>query len=67
MSIFDPRQTGSGAEPDADREREDAPLPTRFGRDGRRPRRPKSGAERATGEPRPAPDDERPFDDDGGL
>ena len=67
MSISDPRQTGSGAEPDADREREDRPLPTRFGRDARRRPRPKSGAERATGEPRPAADDERAFEDDGGL
>jgi hypothetical protein len=67
MSISDPRQTGSGAEPDADREREDPPLPTRFGRDARRRPRPKFGAEPATGEPRPAADDERPFEDDGGL
>jgi hypothetical protein len=67
MSVFDQKQTVSGTEPDADREREDAPLPTRFGRDGRRLRRPKSGAERATGEPRPAPHDERPFEDQGGL
>jgi hypothetical protein len=69
MSIFDPRQTGSGAEPDADREREDAPLPTRFGRHGRRRPRPlpKSGADRVPGEPRAAPDDEHPFEDDGGL
>jgi hypothetical protein len=34
MSIFDPRQPGSGAEPDSNRERDDAPLPTRFGRTG---------------------------------
>jgi hypothetical protein len=69
MSIFDPRQTGSGAEPDGEREQEDAPLPTRFGRDARRRMRPRpqSGAERATGEPRAAPDDEQPFEDDGGL
>jgi hypothetical protein len=67
MSISDPGQTGSGAEPDADREREDAPLPTRFGRDARRRRRPKSGAKCATDDARPAADDERPFEDDGGL
>jgi hypothetical protein len=69
MSIFDPRQTGSGDEPDADRERKDAPLPTKFGREARRRRRPRpaSGVGRATGEPRADPDDERPFEDDGGL
>ena len=69
MSSFDPRQTGSGAEQDADSEREDAPLPTRFGRDAHRRlrSRPKSRAERATDERRAAPDDEDPFEDDGGL
>jgi hypothetical protein len=69
MSSFDPRRTGSGAEPDAHRERQDAPLPTRYGRDWRRRRRPRpdSGADRPTGEPRAAPGDERPFEDDGRL
>ena len=67
MSIFDPNQTDPGAEADAEREREDAPFPTRFGRDRRRRRRPASGAERAPGESRAAQDDERPFEDNGGL
>ena len=70
MSIFDPRQTGSGAEPDLNRERDDAPLLTRFGRDGRRRRprpQPNSAPRHMTGEPRAGPDDQRPFEDDGRL
>jgi hypothetical protein len=63
MSIFDPKQTDSGTEPDADQEREDAPLPTRFGRHGRRNQSPRRAAE----DP-PAPtDDADPFEDDGRL
>jgi hypothetical protein len=65
MSIFGPRETDSGAEPDADREQEDTPLPTRFGRHGRRGAPPRQEA--ASEEAREALDGESPFEDDGGL
>lgn len=66
MSIFGPRQTGSDTEPETDHEQEDAPLPTRFGRHGRRGLRPRQ--ERGAAEdPNAAPDGEDPFEDDGGL
>jgi hypothetical protein len=71
MSIFDPKQMGAGAERDPNGERDDnAALPTRFGRDRRRrQQRPhwNSAARHTACEPRTAPDDEHPFDDDGGL
>jgi hypothetical protein len=68
MSISDQKPTDSGHEPA--RDPEGAPLPTRFGRDRRRRRsrpEPAPRPERAISEPRVAPDDERPFEDDGGL
>ena len=66
MSIFDPEQTS----PEQDGEREDAPLPTRFGRDQRRRRaRPETAGrmQGASGEARLDADDTPPFEDDGGL
>jgi hypothetical protein len=66
MSISDPEQAGH----EQDGEPDDAPLPTRFGRDRhrRRPRRePAARLEGASHEPRLAPDDAPPFEDDGGL
>jgi hypothetical protein len=70
MTTFEPRETRPPAAPDTEPERQDAPLPSRFGRDWRRrpPRqRPGSTLRPTTGEPPAAADSRRPFDDDGGL
>jgi hypothetical protein len=69
MSIFDPRQISSDVAESDDVARGDTPLPTRFGRDARQRWRPRLDSRPVPriGEPLPAPDDERPFEDDGGL
>jgi hypothetical protein len=70
MTTFEPSETRPRAVPDTDPERQDAPLPTRFGRDWRRrpPRpRPSAALRPAAGEPPTAADSRHPFDDDGGL
>jgi hypothetical protein len=63
----DPRRRAADPEHDDDRKRDDAPRPTRFGRERRALRPWTAGVRPAPGESRPAVEDEGPFEDDGRL